>query len=185
MSDDWKTFLIPSGITHEVNGHNLVFYPITLAMTTKLKQIGGDLAEALTTIFTSNQNDVTQVVSQDETVISAIDPKLAEMRSNEKARAMRKAVETLLDSKNAEVVGAVLIDSLRDMFPDRKKAPPPAEFIAHLSLPHLGEMVVGLLKANAGVLGPLEGRAREAGAALTRAFEEHAGGALSPKTPGA
>lgn len=191
---DWKTasFLAPKCVPHKVNDETLNFYAITVDMAIRVRALGGELAEALTVIFEGRQTDVTQTVREvpdefgvgRETIIQEISPTLAEFRGAQRSKAVRKALEALLDPSNAAIVGEILMNSLREMFPPGDPGNPPGkEFISRLPVPVLGQMIGGLVKANAGVFGPFEERAQKLGKVIVQRLEEGASNG-DPENPG-
>jgi len=165
---DWQEKLScfsPNFVEHEVGNQTLHFYPISVGMAFKLRVIGRPLAKSLSVLFGNKDQDhgtkdVTvhnEYGSEDrQIIIEPITEGLAKIRHAQRTESVEKLVEALTDDKNAAVVGEILMDSLREVFtknqPDR---PPPSEFMRMMPLPVLGNMIMGLVKANKEVFGPL------------------------------
>lgn len=200
---DWrKNFLPPKRTTHEVSGVEWQFYPISVDCAIKLRSLGGPLVSALTVLFARNSNDVRQIVREfdasatesagRESVVEAISPELATLRSKERRDALKEAVDTVFDPENKNMVGQVLMDSLRDMFPrdTRRDWPPAQEFMKHFDVVTLREAVVGLIKANVEVFGPFAKKITEViDTVLSKAIDEavanhQAGNEQDSETPG-
>ena len=152
----------------EVNGEALRFYPVSVGVMFKLRRIAKPLAGALSVLFTSQNSDYGVIQREfdngksKETSTEAIPVKLAELRTRERADAIEKLVEAVTDPKNADVIGAVVIDSLRDVFPRRGPAvrdnPKPGEWLESLGADTLVLLLRGVAAANKDVIGPLGDR---------------------------
>jgi len=163
-----RPFLSPDYVEAKVNGRSLRFYSISIRGAFKIRVLGKSLAATIATLFggigreatltrRDFKNDLTGEVGS-EVVAAAIDPKLAEIKLKARQQAIETLIDSLLDEKNADVIGGLLMDSLRDEFtrpiqPDDVKA-----FIAGLDTKTLMEMLAGLSEANKDQFGPLASR---------------------------
>jgi len=159
---DGKHFLGRTNyVEHKVNGCDLKFYPVRVEVMFKLRRIGKPLAKALSTLFSSGDNDhgVTQRTHADGSTEVISEPpatSLAKFRSEQRADSLAEAVDALLDPKNGEVVGELIMDSLQDEFPRGNKGNPSAGgFMGEVSGAVLVDLLKGVAAANKEVLGPL------------------------------
>lgn len=176
----WKdtfTFLTPTFIEHEVQGQKLHFYPISVKFIFELKALGKPLAKALSTIFSNSENATandtgatTQVVEntregfkETKTVMDPIGVDIAILRDSQKREAFEEAFEAFSNQDNGMLIGRMLMDSLRDHFSDeeRKDRNEALKFIQSLNFLSLRDVLMGFIKANAKVLGPLEDMAAQ------------------------
>ena len=167
---DKKSFIGSTNyVEHEVGGEELKFFPLSVTVMFKLRRVALPLPAALSTLFAPNNTDFTVIqreFSDDgeggrgkEIITEAISPQLAALRTKERTEALEQAIGALTDEQNAEVVGAVIMDCLREDFPrGSKENPKPGEFIHELDLPCMIECLKGVAKANREVLGPLADR---------------------------
>mgnify|MGYP006274708185 CR=1 len=163
QSSDWRdkiTAFAPNFITHQVNGEDVRFYAISVGMMFRLKTIGRPLARSLAVLFGKNDRDQAtadrQVGEDREIVIEAISEGLAKIRHEQKTEAIEGLIDGLTKDNNVEVIGEIIMNSMRDVFPPNDKSNPPAkEFMDSLPAPVLTALIVGVAKANKGVLGPL------------------------------
>lgn len=169
----------PNYVLHEVAGEELHFYPVSVGMAFKLRVIGRPLAKSLSVLFGNKDQDhgTRDVTVRNEygtddrqIIIDPISEGLARIRHEQRTESIEKLVESLTDDGNAAVVGEIIMDSLRDVFPKGDAhRPPPTEFINQMPLPVLGGMIMGLVQANKEVFGPLtEQVAAAASAAVDR-----------------
>lgn len=172
---NWKerlSFVSPPGVDSPVQGTTQKFYPISVSMAFKLRVAAKDIAKALSNLFADRRGDSETVETSnptdkkttdgktvlfERTIISrASTPGTAEFRDRQREKAIHDLISTVTEPENAKVVAMVIIDSMRDVFPDPKEAPPPEEFLAQPgTLAALPEMLIGVAKANKGVLDPL------------------------------
>jgi len=169
----WKekmSFIAPQATPHRVQGQEFNFYPVSLATMFKLRGAAKSIAKALATIFNGNASDNGSVHRQianehksfdTETVVEAVAADVIKLRHEQRVEAFQNVVETLMDEANLVVLGELIIDSLRDVFPKeaRSEWPPAKEFITATEGPALVDMIVGVAKANKGLFGPLVGKA--------------------------
>jgi len=160
----WNTqpCFTPTFINHRVGEQDIKFYPVSLGMMFKLKAIATPIARSITTLFSKKDEDTTRrIVSlksgDSETHIGAVSTELATFRDTQQVEAIGKLVETLTDAETLKVLGEIVMDSMRELFPpgSKKDWPPAAEFCNTVPLPAFGQMLVGVCQANKDVLGPL------------------------------
>ena len=186
----WKdklSFIAPQFIEHEVQGTVLHFYPISVKNAFRIRSVAQPIARALTTLLTKNDGDQAQKIRtklkdgkvEDQDIqTEAISKDLAELRSREKEKAVSDAVMVLFDSDNSAVIGTLLTDSLRDIFPRDISIQESKDFVDKMDITVLSEFLVGLAKANQKVLGPF---AKRVGEAMTRSLADLRGEPLLPE----
>lgn len=163
----------PNYVAHDVSGEELRFYPISVGLAFKLRTIGKPLARSLAVLFGNKDQDHgtkdTEVTNTDgskdrQVSIEPITEGLAKIRFEQRVEAIDGIITALTDEQNAAVVGEIIMDSLADVFKksERKEWPPVMEFINTMPLPVLGGMLMGVIKANQEVFGPLAGKVTEA-----------------------
>jgi len=167
----WKekfTFLSPTFVEHEVQGTKLHFYPISVKFIFELKTLGKPIAQALATLFSDKENDTGTTIKnvedskkglkENETVIVPVSVEIAVLRDQQKQGAFEALFEALSEQDNAMLLGRMLMDSLREDFNDteREDRNLALDFIKDMDFAVLRDMITGLVKSNAKVLGPLE-----------------------------
>lgn len=165
-NSEWKnkcSFLSPSGITHKIAGKDYTFYPISVQMAFRLRTMGSKMMAAFGALFVDTSADVgshNRIVSDsqgsavNEITVDPIDPRLAEIRAEHKQKAFQSLFDAIVNDDNKEILAEVVMDSLKDVFGEGAR-PSPDEFLADVPLPVFTEMLIGVFKANKGVLGPL------------------------------
>lgn len=158
MSSSWKEragFLAPKEIEHTVAGTSVKFWPPSMRQVAKLRVVGGTLAKSLITLWgTESEQDTGKIVTDTETMIQPIEPALAQLRQKQRAEAVEEAIGSLLSSETLGVVGELLIDSMREVFPPEGTHPPGLEITNSMTPQELKECLHGLIKANSGAFGP-------------------------------
>lgn len=166
---NWKEkagFLKPTHITHPVNDVNCRFYPISITSLFELKEAGSGIASALGALFSTTKNDFGQktvkqtdgsFVKEDYT-LDPITPELAQKRSEMQSDGIQKAYDAVVNDKLRDSLAGMVMGSMRENFPNRSEWPPTAEFLAETDVPTFMQMLVGLYKANQGVLAPFLGK---------------------------
>lgn len=189
----WKqklSFLTPQYVEHSVQGETYKFYPISVGLAFQLREIGKPLAKAIAAIFEKTDNDTStreMTGPNDEgngffrqVEASAISPELARERHTQRVSAIEALVDSLTCEKNLEIVGTIIMDSLREVFPPSNKDNPPVkEFMNSTPLPAIPDLIIGVAKANKGVLGPLTDRL----GSLVEAVSEKVGAKLELASP--
>lgn len=134
------------------------FFPVSVAMMFKLRRLAEPLARAISVLTNSKDQDNAHIhrkIGDGEEILSeAIDPKLAELRSEERANAIATLISAATEDENMSIIGEIIMDSIR-----LEDAPPPREFMNQIDLPQLGFFIKGVAIANKGVFGPLADRA--------------------------
>lgn len=188
------SFISPKSVEHEVNGKALDFYPLSMSLLFELRNLAKPVLESLHTLFSSRERDTpSSVIRADgpeggmRQELGAVSPELAAQRTTEQERAVGRIVEALCDQRNQTVLCKIVLDSIRpreDELPTQKDA---EKLQAALDLPTMVSMLVGVVKANAGVFGDLGERiALAAQKVLEKAAGEGAAAdsSLSPETAG-
>ena len=186
----WKeklSFIAPEFVEHTIQEKFLHFYPISVKSAFRIRPIAQPIAKALSALLGRHDNDVAQKVRtkmrdgkvEDQDIqTEAIPKELAELRSKEREKAVSEAIMVLLDPDNSVIIGLLLADSLREIFPRDLSASDAKQFVDDLPAPVLSEFLTGLAKANKKVLGPL---AEMAGEAMKRSLAGLRGEALPPE----
>ena len=161
----------PNFVTSPVDGKPQRFFAVRVGLMFELRTVGRPLAKSLAVLFNKNENDT----NTEETILrrdagtfdqnikmEAVSEGLAKMRLAERVNAIDGLVESLTSAEHLELVGKIIMDSMHDVFPSGcADNPPPKEFIDSLPLPSLTECLVGVVKANKGVFGPLANQVTE------------------------
>lgn len=162
-------FAPPKPTSHKVGGNNFNFYPVSVQCLLALKDVAKPVSQALAVLFKNKDNDngtvhrkiASEIKGEfDEEMISdAIKPDVLKVRMESEHQAIGNIFDTLGKAETLDVVGRLLIDSLRDIFPpDANDNPPPREFMQSKTVMqsnHLYDFLVGVAKANKGMFGPL------------------------------
>lgn len=161
---NWKdragSFIVPDFITHKVGGEDHHFYPISIGLVFKIKTLAEPLAEALSVIFSDTDTDsgsksrrikdgTADITEMEGHPISV---ELAKLRVEQRSGAYRKLIESVAD--NRDLFAEIIMDSMRDVWPRTEKIPA-VEFHNNVPAPAVAQMVMGVIKANKGILGPL------------------------------
>lgn len=185
----WKdkiTFLTPTYIEHTVKGQKINFYPISIKATFSLKVLGEPIAKSLSILFnkgdsltgfkTSKTVNEKTKESHEETVTEAPTVELAVLLDSQRQEAIKALVDLLTNQDHASTIGLLLMDSLRDLFTaeERGDRTTALEFVGSLDLDDFREFIIGFIKANMKVLGPLENT-------VTQFLEGSLGGLLQKK----
>lgn len=159
-------------VEREIQGDTYRFFPVRVKTLFRLRRVALPLAKALSTLFAPQNadfgvvqrqfNDTGDGASGTETVTEPISRELAELRTRERTEAITGAIEAFTDPENAQVVGEILIDSLREEFNKGIDNPPAKAVVEHLETPTLIEFLKGVAAANKEVLGPLADHAQAA-----------------------
>ena len=175
MSDEksgklsWKdklTFLEPDGVEYEVDGKNIMFYPVSTGTLFEIKIIGKPLAKALAVLFDDKGRDFGSVNRNfhtadgkhldSEVIIEPVSVEVASLRIKQRENSVESLIDALLDDKAKKVVGKLIVESMRDEW-DGVDPPPPIEFMNQVPGTALVPLLTGVAIANKGVLGPLAG----------------------------
>lgn len=156
----------PHWVEHKVGERTLRFYPVSTGLLLRLRTMGKGLAQALTTLLSQAKGDQGYEETRFDdprnpgakVVFHAVTPEVRAARSKEREDAVGRLVEALTDERNLLVVFQMIVDSLREDFPRDMQETEVSNFLRETPLPRTVELVHGLIKANAEVLGPLRGR---------------------------
>ena len=174
MSSSWKdSFITPKAISHEVGGSKHFFYPISIRRLARLKVLGGPVIKALTVFFAKDSDDVRKITTETEAtktepsmaqcIIEDIKPELATLRAKQKATAIDELLDALTAEQNIALVGEMIVDSMRELFPPESKDNPQGlEVTTFFNVIQLREALTGVFKANAEVFGPLTTKVTQA-----------------------
>jgi len=182
-----QSWLKPKYVESEVNGEKLRFFPISMRLLFRLRDIGKSLAKAIASIFNRDEDHVgstTRNVTEGEQVmqvteIEAISPELAELREKKRVEAITDVVDTLTDPQSGDVVAEIIMDSLRENF-DRNPSPQQIEeFRNALDAESLVQLMAGVGAANKKLFDPLLKKVPELGAVVEGRF----GNKEAEKTP--
>lgn len=159
------SFLSKKGVDHqiEINGEKrtLCFYPIRPARLMFLRDVAGALLKALSTLFGAANRDDQRKEQQSfgtDGYVTKIKPpptKLIELRKRHTDQAIEQLTTTLLHEENLKVLAMLIMDSLRDEYPNGPDRP--EDFLEQTDMAILPQLLEGLAKGNAKVLGPLTG----------------------------
>lgn len=147
----------------EIEGETLKFYPVSYEVACRLSGLAEPIAVAFSTLLLGQERDVGEVEKvrksgaddyERETVTAPIDPKLAEMRLGAQNKAIGDLVRALTSPANGDAAARIIIDSLRDEFPRGEPAKETIAEVRRADLGRLGELLLGVLEANKGALGP-------------------------------
>lgn len=172
----------PNFITEKVMDKDVHFYPVSVGLMFKLREVGRPLARSLAVLFAKNEADmgsknvILDNVSggkDQEISVEPISEGLAKIRHEQRVDAIEGIVTSLTDPKNVTIVGEIIMDSMRDVFPRGDNDNPPAqEFMQQLPVPALTGCLIGVGKANKGVFGPLADQVADAIAASVARIAE-------------
>ena len=181
--------LSPTVVEREINDHTVAFYMCSLSTCARLSgllsKMAGHLTVLLGTDGSKDQGRIEEDFIEDgttmsKTAYSPINPDLARLRTSQKQNAVEGAINALLDDKNRAAVGRLIMDSMRDIFPRRKKRTDDEcrEFVDHMDLAVFMQFVSGMAAANAKLFGDL-------GKTLGRAVQDQAEKLLGKEKVGA
>lgn len=141
------------------SGSELTFYPVSLRTAFLLRSVIGPIAEAVAVLLSGKDLHTTvrsERTEESQVCLTPPSPELLNAVASMRSNAINKAILSITDPKNVTVIGQILMDSLRDLFPKGATAnPTPEAFMDTLELPMLTTLLIGVFKANKGVFGPL------------------------------
>lgn len=184
---DSLTFIESPVVEHRVGDRTVGFRPISVQTLFKLRRIAKPFAKALPVLLDGGKNDVKSEIRDFPgegavSIVEAIDPKLAQIRHDQRERAWQSLFEEGLHDETLAVLGEIVLKSCgRSLFGENERDwPTPQAFMAEPQVAAcFGDLIAGTLKANKGVLGPL-GRSLDDLAAKAKAFVE---GRMKTQTP--
>lgn len=157
----------PTFITRQVGGVDVKFHPIRLRCYFRLKTIATPVLLALAELMHGGDKDVAITIRDfkddgsgrvgTEHMTTAIDARLAEVRSLERRNAFKAAIDGIMSESAGEVFAELIMDSLHDFFKpeeasDAKKI---KTFANKIQGDVFFEYVAGVIEANKGVFIPL------------------------------
>lgn len=180
----WKsrlTYKTKVFVESKVGDNTFKFYPNRLGLLEELGEMSKPIARAMSVLFGTQRSDTTSVQESfrekprkeksgvetaesvvDKITVEAVSPQIADHRRKEREDAIDALINGLTNKRSLLMLGALLMDSLRDEFPyDRERDTQDVELFLYgngddyhgLDAPMLSQMVQGWLKANAKVFG--------------------------------
>ena len=158
----------PVSVEHTVDGSTHQFYAVRGFNAMRLRGIVPHLTRALTVIFDDRSRDTGQgtrtsftktpgadgdmVEDFKEITIEGTKAEVLKLRAEQKEQALTQLVTTLMDAKHATLMAEIIMDCMRESFPENDR-PTPDEFLKTFDLIQIKDMVIGVAKANAKVFG--------------------------------
>jgi len=185
-------FFSPTSTEHEVQGTVMQFYPARVYLVGKLRGFLKPLFQSLATLGASSDTDISREHTESKgadgeyqmrTALSAMDPALVQMRATQKENAINNIVDNLTADASLKAIATLIIDSLRDDYPERPTDAELKEFVENVPLPAMVSLLTGVVKANREVFGPLTARVSAAVATLKRRLEVVEDGGAPPPQP--
>ena len=168
---DKASFISPRFEEHAIDGVTLRFYPVSVGLAFKLRDLAKPVAAAMAVLFADEKRDqgtVNRTIPSEfknadgsvamgsEFIMEPSAPSVIEKRTDRRSKAVADAIDALTCDSSRLLLGEIIMDSLRDEFPrGSKDNPPVAEFMSQLSCTALPQLLLGVVKANKEVLGPL------------------------------
>lgn len=150
------SFLNPGFVELEVGGKLLKFYPMSIRALPKLHTLIKPFVKAVSGFFATTDNDVerefkdindvTSGGSVRHTHVKAADLQVSKYRDEQMEKRISSLVDTILEESNHEQLAVLIIDSLRDEWPDAK--PSPSDFLSSMDLAILADLLLGVFEAN-------------------------------------
>jgi len=165
-------FTTPEPVEHEIDGQSHKFWPISVGTLFKLRGLAKPLAKALAALLSNSQNDIgSEVVKSGEHQKVSTQPitsDLAKLRFEQRQGAIEQLMEGVFNDGSAKVLAELVIDSMREDFPDRKTDT--QSFLRDIPAPVFMEMLAGVAKANKKLFDPLRQKAEEVGLVIRGSF---------------
>lgn len=157
----WKdtlSFFKVAGCPHRVNGVEVIFYPLSTAILLQCESVGKDVVSAFAELFQNTSHDHAATVRKfndgDEVISEAIAPETIRLRSEQRVRAVEKIFNNLSSKKTQELVANIIMDSMKESFPNKRDWPPCDELLGAMPLPVFVDIMFGVAKANKGTFDP-------------------------------
>lgn len=174
--------LSPSSVEKEILGETYRFYSVGVRTAAKLSSTIANLAGHIAVLMGGGQKDQGSTIEDytapggeavSKTHSDPINPDLAKLRADQRRSSVTQALTQLMDQKTRQVLGELLMDSMRDDFPrgQARNAEEAREFVDQMDLPVLVQFLAGLIEANKNFFGDL-------GNQLVAAFKRKAGEVL-------
>lgn len=155
MSFDFASFLkdTPS-VAHKVQDQSLDFYPVSWADLFEIKEVIKSIG-SLVSVFTQDTRSDTGTASRsidgmDEVIVEAAEEGVIRLRTEQRQKAVDSLMTVLTSRDTLKSFAKVISKSL-------KADIPPEEIMDKIPAPAMVDMIIGVMKANKGVLGPLTG----------------------------
>lgn len=166
-----KSFLKPKYVTHEVNGVELRFYPMTLSLVIRLRAVGEPILRMMSHLqerLLSKKNLFGQsfVDTSDaggfrriENTLQPITADLFDRQRKEAQETVEQIIKTTFNEDTPLLLAEVCVDSLREEYQDRKPGgrvdeDALQEMFRDLDIGTLAQMLIGVGRANRKALGP-------------------------------
>jgi len=185
-------FFSPSSIPHEVNGTEYRFYPTRTVLVGKLRGFLKPIFKSIAVLTAESATDTSRNQTETKgtegeyqltTTLGALDPALAKMRAEQREGAIEALVDNLMHESSLRSLAMLILDSLRDLQETKPTAAEIDEFVENTTLPTLTQLLVGVIKANKEVFGPLGKRVEKAIATLMSRINEDDDEASTLKEP--
>ena len=166
----WKnaTFINPAPAAERtVGGETVQFWPISSATLFELRHIGGSLAKGLTLLFSYygpapasaiythwDPENPSQPLLQ-EAMTAPVEPELVAQLSKQRENALNELISSLTDDATLVVIGRLISDSARELFPKRPQRGELLEFMNAVSMENTVELLLGVVDANRKLFDPL------------------------------
>jgi len=162
--DSWKnklSFLCPQGVSVPIKGTDVKFFAFPVNVAFKLRDMKKPLAEAFVHLSGAKKGDVDYEENTIQTPdgafqrkisTNAVDPSVLKMRDDKKIKAIEDVVDMVFD--NQALLRDCICSSMREIFPEPKEYPSPAELFEYLGMDALPDIFKGLVEANRKILGP-------------------------------
>lgn len=167
----------PRFVDHEVDGQSLRFYQITGFKLIAIKDTVRVLIDSLMQLQRSPREDAGSKETRDmerteldteqkmkfmpKTLTvsekSAVGTDLAAYHDSQRRQALKVLVDQVMDQRTYKDLVGLIVSSLRDEFPTAPTKQELDAIVESMPLPTLIALMGGVLKANTGVFGPLEG----------------------------
>ena len=158
--------LSPANVEREIHGKTVTFYQCSMRTCARMSGFLAKMAGHLSALMSPSGRDQGKTEEDyqttdgeiiQKTMTEPINPDLARLRTKQRQAAVEGAITELMSDANRTVIGALLMDSLKDNFPRGKKQPPEAclEFVDSMDVATFIMFLRGLAEANAKVFGDL------------------------------
>ncbi len=151
-------------VTSPVSGVEVEFWSCSFPVLFKLKSAVSPISKLVMNLFKGARHDVSRYQEdsrdkegQPHRVVQelAITPEMLKTRTEQTNKMLQEALDGLFTDQNRQLIGIVLMDSMRSVCPRKPDTKQIEDFLADLDLGQVVEMLQGVAKANAEVFGPL------------------------------
>ena len=173
-------FISPTPTIHSVDGKEFNFYPNRTSVVGKLRGFLKPIFAALSILSTTNETDIAREMLDEssqgtvrrKTSVQAIDVNLAKLRAEERERSIQSIVETLTSTPGLRSLALLIIDSMRDEYPNKPTEADLDAFIDSVTIDQMIQSLAGIAKASKEVFAPLMQRAAPGLAVLRDALKK-------------